>query len=177
MPAITTFNTIRAAKDQVQTLKMELTTLKTLGFDELLGTSSNLQATFLLVDLEGKIPIEGYTQWMAEKERLKQMNAAPNLETFTKWYEKIVGQQADAIYIRRQIEEVSSDAPRKPRDSKNRKGELKKDTRNLLKTEVLNPESSKNPTKGKYKNAYCIVEDCKGHGSAFCLNGTCDYEY
>ena len=37
MPAITTFKTIRAAKEQVQTLKVALATLKTLGFDELLG--------------------------------------------------------------------------------------------------------------------------------------------
>ena len=54
MPTITTFKTIRAAKEQVQTLKVALATLKTLGFDELLGNSSNLQATFLLVDLEGR---------------------------------------------------------------------------------------------------------------------------
>ena len=58
MPTISTFKSIKTAKEQAATMKVALATLKTLGFDDLLGNSS-LQTTFILVDLEGKIPIEG----------------------------------------------------------------------------------------------------------------------
>ena len=61
MSTITTFRAIRSAKEQVATLKVVLPTLKILGFDDLVGNPSSLQTTFLLVDLEGKIPMEGYT--------------------------------------------------------------------------------------------------------------------
>ena len=178
MPTITTFKSIRAAKEQVGTLKVALATLKTLGFEDLLGNTSSLQTTFLLVDLEGKIPMEGYTAWINEKERLKATNKYPNLEIFTKWYEKIVGQQADALYIRKQLEEVnlSSENAKKPR--RERKSELRNTSKHLLKTDVTEkvPDQSTLPLKGKYKNAYCIFEDVRGHGSAFCLSHDFDYE-
>ena len=67
MPTITTFRAIRGAKEQVATLKVALATLKTLGFEDLLGNPSSLQTTFLLVDLEGKIQMEGYDAWISEK--------------------------------------------------------------------------------------------------------------
>ena len=44
-------------------MKVALATLKTLGFEDLLGNSS-LLTTFLLIDLEGKTPMEGYTAWV-----------------------------------------------------------------------------------------------------------------
>ena len=31
--------------------------------------------------------------------------------------------------------------------------------------------------KRKYKNTSCIFEECKGHGSTFCLNHDFDYNY
>ena len=46
-------------------MKVALATLKTLGFEDLLENSS-LQTTFILVDLEGKITIEGYTARISE---------------------------------------------------------------------------------------------------------------
>ena len=46
MPTITTFKSIRAAKEQVGTLKVALATLKTLGFEDLLGITSSLQKLF-----------------------------------------------------------------------------------------------------------------------------------
>ena len=30
--------------------------------------------------------------------------------------------------------------------------------------------------KGKYRNAYCIFENVRGHGYAFCLNNEFDFE-
>ena len=61
LPSITTFKTIKIAKEQVQKLKVSLATLKTLGYEKDLIQDSNLQNTFILVDIEGKIPLEGYT--------------------------------------------------------------------------------------------------------------------
>jgi len=43
-------------------------------FEDLLGNPSFLQTTFLLVDLEGNISMEGYTAWISEKEHLKSDN-------------------------------------------------------------------------------------------------------
>ena len=51
-------------------MKVALATLRTLGFEDLVGNSS-LQITFILVDLEGKVLIDGYTAWISEKVRLK----------------------------------------------------------------------------------------------------------
>ena len=52
---------------------------------------------------------------------------------FQKMVRKVVSQHADALYIRRQIKEVNSDVPRKPRAPKGKKAEPRKDTRNWLK--------------------------------------------
>ena len=160
MPTVSNFKVIKSAKEQVATLKVALATLKTLGFEDLLGNNAE-QTTFLLVDIEGKIPMEGYTAWVAEKERLKITNQLSNLELFTKFYEKIVGQQADALYIRKQLEEVnlSSKNTRKPR--KDKRSEPRNNPRHLLKTDVVekekNPESSAPMVKGKYKSAYSSI--------------------
>ena len=87
-------------------MKVSLATLKTLGFEqEVLGDSS-IQNTFILVELEGKIPIEAYTAWVTEKERIKKSSGSPNLENFVKFYTKMVEQQSDAQYIRKQLEDV-----------------------------------------------------------------------
>ena len=174
MPTISTFKSIKMAKEQVATMKVALATLKTLGFDDLLGNTS-LQTTFILVDLEGKIPIEGYTAWISEKERLKSENKYPNLDTFTRFYEKLVGQQADALYIRKQLEEVNLSSESARRD---KKSEQRNTHKHLFKTDVAEkaPDTSTLPQKGKYKNAYCIFENVRGHGSAFCLSHELDFE-
>ena len=69
---------------------------------------SSIQSTFILVELEGKIPIEAYTAWVIEKERIKKSSGSPNLENFVKFYTKIVEQQADAQYIRKQLEDAQN---------------------------------------------------------------------
>ena len=131
-----------------------------------------------MVDLEGKIPIKGYTVWISEKERLKSDNKYPNLKNFTKFDEKIAGQQADTIYIQKQLEEVnlSSENAMKPR--RERKSEQRNTPKHLFKTDIAEkvPDKSTLPQKGKYKNAYCIFEDVRGHGSAFCLSHDLDFE-
>ena len=172
MPIITTFKDMWAAKEQVGTLKSALATLKTLGFKDLLGNPNFLLTTFLLVDLEGKIPMEEYTMRMNEKERLIANNKSPNIDIFTKCYEKVVGQQAAALYIRKQLEEVNfpSDHVRKPR--RRRKNQKKNTSKDLFKTDVAKktPRGSTRPMKGKFKNTYFIFEEVRGHGTGFCLN-------
>ena len=177
MPTISTFKSIKAAKEQVAIMKVALATLKTLGFEDLLGNSS-LQTTFILDDLEGKIPIEGYTAWISEKERLKSDNKYPNLESFTKFYEKLEGQQADALYIRKQLEEVNLSSENAMKHRREKKNEQRNTPKHLFKTDVAEkaPETSTLPQKGKYKNAYCIFENVRGHGSAFCLSNDLDFE-
>ena len=198
LPSITTFKAIKTAKEQVQTLKVSLATLRTMGYEKDLIQDSNLQNTFILVDLEGKIPLEGYTAWMVEKNCIKTNNKTPNLDDFTKFYEKLVNQQADAIYIRKQLEELSSDT--KDRASRRDKGARRdnrgdksgdkgrgkgQDSANLLNTNSSEkeqdgkdgPTEHGQPIKGKYKKAFCIFEKCYGHGSAFCLNTKFDSDF
>ena len=44
---------------------------------------------------------------MIEKDALKASGTSPNLEKFTSFYEKMSNQQLDAIYIRKQLEELN----------------------------------------------------------------------
>ena len=59
-----------------------------------------------MVELEGKIPIEGYTSWVTEKDNINRNRGTTNLESLVKFYTKMVKQQADAQYIRKQLEDV-----------------------------------------------------------------------
>ena len=109
---------------------------------------------------------------------MKSDNKYPYLESFTKFYEKIVRQKTDALYIRKQLDEVnlSSENAMKPR--RERKSEQRNTPKHLFKTDVAKkvPGKSTLPQKGKYKNPYCIFEDVRGHGSAFCLSDDLDFE-
>ena len=193
LPSVSSFQNVKAIKTQVQTLKVALATLKTLGFEQdFLGDKNVIQNTIILIELEGRIPMHAYNAWMIEKDVLKASGTIPNLENFTNFYEKMSNQQLDAIYIRKQLEELnrSNDAntttgERKqgggPKDTPSKK--RGKDRINLLSTtmheEVKNEKSStagSKPLKGKFKKQYCAFEKCFGHATAFCLNGTFDSE-
>ena len=163
-----------------------------MGFEQdFLGDKNVLQNTFILIELEGKIPMQAYNAWMIEKDTLKASGTSPNLEKFTLFYEKMTNQQLDAIYIRKQLEDLnkSNESSGSPGDRK--QGGGKKDTSgkkrgkaiNLLATSMHEakkdpksaPEGSK-PFKGKFKKQYCVFEKCFGHATAFCLNGSFDTE-
>ena len=89
LPAVSSFQNVKAIKTQVQTLKVALATLKTLGFEQdFLGDKNVLQNTFILIELEGRIPMQAYNAWMIEKDALKASGTIPNLENFTNFYEK-----------------------------------------------------------------------------------------
>ena len=101
-------------------MKVALATLKTLGFEQdFLGDWNVLQNTFILIELEGKIPLEAYNSWVIEKERLKIAKITPNLENFTTFYGKLVDTQADAMYIRKQLEEMNRGTSEPTSSSKN----------------------------------------------------------
>ena len=48
-----------------------------------------------------------YYAWMIEKDALKASGTSPNLENFTNFYEKMSNRQLDAIYIRKQLEDLN----------------------------------------------------------------------
>ena len=88
-----------------------------------------------------------------------------------------MGQQADALYNRKHLEEVNlSENAMKPR--RERKSEQRNPPKHLFKTDVAEKVKDKStlPQKGKYKNAYCIFEDVRGNESAFCLSHDLDFE-
>ena len=61
LPSVSSFQNVKAIKAQLQTLKVALATLKTLGFEQdFLGDRNMLQNTFILIELEAKIPMQSY---------------------------------------------------------------------------------------------------------------------
>ena len=91
LPSVSSFQNVKAIKAQLQTLKVALATLKTLGFEQdFLGDRNMLQNTFILIELEAKIPMQAYNAWMIEKDALKASGTSPNMEKFTSFYEKNV---------------------------------------------------------------------------------------
>ena len=192
LPSVSSFQNVKAIKTQVQTLKVALATLKTLGFEQdFLGDKNVLQNTFILIELEGRIPMQAYNAWMIEKDVLKASGTSPNLENFTNFYEKMTNQQLDAIYIRKQLEDLNRNTEANSTPGERKQGGVKKDysgkkrgkTINLLTTSTheaeKDPKSTtegSKPIKGKYKKQYCAFEQCFGHATAFCLNGSFDTE-
>ena len=70
LPSVSSFQNVKAVRAQVQTLKVVLATLKMLGFEQdFLGDKNILQNTFILFELEEKIPMQAYNAWMIEKTR------------------------------------------------------------------------------------------------------------
>ena len=139
---------------------MSFAALKTLGFDQEIFGDSSIQNTFILAELEGKIPIEAYTAWITEKDHIKKNSGTPNLENFVRFYTKIVEQQADAQYIRKQPEDVhnhtkSGKPKEKPGGADKKKA---KETASLFGTTV--EETDKDKKKGGWKSRgkkpYCI---------------------
>ena len=70
-----------------------------------------------------------------------------------------MGQQVDALYIRKQLEEVNHSSEIARRE---KKSEQRNTSKHLFKTDVVAgkaPDTSTLPQKGKYKNAYCILRN------------------
>ena len=185
IPSINNFKDIKAAKDQVHTIKTSIATLKSLIYEAELVKETNLQNTFLLVDLESKIPLDCYTDWVGNKNKLKLAGKQANLEDFATFYEKTVDLQNDALYLRKQIETINRQTPDDPSNRKkrggNKKGKPANDSANLLATQVSENDANDGATqpdqKGPFKNAFCIFENVNGHDTAFCKNMKLDTDY
>ena len=103
----------------------------------------------------------------------------PNLENFVKFYTKVVGQQADARYIRQQIEKLHNpggpdkedkDKKRRTKDKDKRRGN---EPANLLNTQIeqgaeKDEKDGGKQYKGRYKTSHCLFEDTWGHHSGYC---------
>ena len=119
------FNNIKAAKDQISSIKIALATLKNLGYESELVSSSSLQQNFIMLELEAKIPREAYGKWTSEKERMKSNAKHPNLEEFCNFYENLVLQESDAQYVRHTMESLNTNIAKVSHDEA--KKEKKKD--------------------------------------------------
>ena len=120
LAAITSFNgkSMATAKEQVRNLKIAITTLISMGFEEELLNETNLQNTFLLVGLEAKVAVFVYIKWVDEKERIRCTGKIANIENFTEFYEKIVETQNDAVYIRNRLDELAGNKKEKVKSPK-----------------------------------------------------------
>ena len=191
---VTTFTgeNLAKAKAQINTLKVGLATLDSMGLMDEMRHTSPLQTTFLLTELEAKIPIPTYLKWYEEKDKLAKNGENPNVEHFTEFYERAVETQSDAVYIRNRLDEISGSKKDDNKAGKTSKshGKSNKVSGNLLRTEgnkgnaatssgndsglIANWESL--PMKGKYKDSYCLWDNCRGHSSYRCLNTKIDHE-
>ena len=72
LPRVTSFlgDNLDNAKSQVNVLKVGLATLSSMGLGDELRHDSSLQTTFLLTELEAKIPISTHLKWLGEKDKL-----------------------------------------------------------------------------------------------------------
>ena len=71
LPTVNNFQgptNINKAKEQISVLKIAICTLKGMGFESELLHDASLQNSFLLVDVEGRIPIQNYLNWSEEKD-------------------------------------------------------------------------------------------------------------
>ena len=58
MPTLDNYRNIQVAKAQVQTIQMAIATFKSLGLERDLTCETNFQNTYILGDLENKIPLD-----------------------------------------------------------------------------------------------------------------------
>ena len=76
IPLIKGFSTpsqMKAAKEQITTLQIGVSTLKSLGYEEDLTDCHSLHNSFLLLEIESKIPIFAVRQWADDKRRFKKV--------------------------------------------------------------------------------------------------------
>lgn len=191
IPSINSFrNNIQKAKEQVNILKIAVCTLKSLGYEKELLDDATLQNTWLLVDVEGKIPIDVYFNWSEEKRRIKtSLGRNPNIEEFTNYYEKVVDTQYDALYLRDRLDAINKPPnPTPPPNPAGRRGGNKPEERNSNLLHTQSNESSNESQRelkdkekprmmGRFKNAYCVFDESFGHDSSFCKVRKHDYAY
>ena len=109
LPMVSSFSskTIAVAREQVCILKVSIATLKSMGYGDDLVNENNLNNSFLLLEIEGKVPMFVHRSWADEKRRLKSINTQASIEDFTNFYEQVVESNNDAIYTRDRLEELS----------------------------------------------------------------------
>ena len=72
MPTLDNYRNIQVAKAQVQTIQMAIATFKSLGLERDLTCETNFQNTYILGDLENKIPLDTKIKWFEVKMRCEQ---------------------------------------------------------------------------------------------------------
>ena len=185
MPKITSFTTsMKVAKDQVRLLKISVATLKSLGYEKELISETTFQNTFILVELERKIPLEGYNKWVDRKASLNAKGKEPNLQDFVNCYEQQVISISDAQYMRETMESIS-----KPKEEMKKRRQEVEDTRNLLVTQVKTKHKGQQrkteskvssndqdhikdhsalPQKGRFTKCFCYFCNSIGHSPIYC---------
>ena len=76
-----------------------------MGYDEDLADSHSLHNSFLLLEIESKIPIFAVRQWSDEKRKKEKAGKEANIEDFIEFYERIVQTNEDVVYARTHLED------------------------------------------------------------------------
>ena len=184
LPMVSSFSskTIAVAREQVCILKVSIATLKSMGYGDDLVNENNLNNSFLLLEIEGKVPMFVHRSWADEKRRLKSINKQASIEDFTNFYEQVVESNNDALYTRDRLEELSGhkdknkEKPNKDKDKdKSRRSHVQLATqmeanRSSQSSSPKNEDRKKDDKQPKpyYPNAFCIFHEAKGHNARYC---------
>lgn len=138
-----------------------------------------MQNTFILRELEGKIPLDAFTTWIVVKDNVNMNDKTPNLEDFVKFNTRLVDQLADDQYLRSQLEEFNTptstrnDKTKSTRNSRgDERGQGREHHLNLLNT---NKERSKQNKRGYAVAIDKIFEAIRQRDSWNSINDNSDF--
>ena len=147
----------------------------------------HIQNTYILGDLENKIPLDTKIKWYEVKNEMRANKKEPNLKDFAEFYTKLVYSVREAQHMRTAMDGINSGNENVKRGA-HRNVESKAEKKNLLATSVRSsksmdtkpvkptnhnaPKDSKKlgnlPQKGKYLKSYCYFCNSVGHSPNFC---------
>ena len=195
MPTIESFKNINLAKTQVQTIQLAMATFKSLGLERELTTETNFQNTYILGDIENKVPLDTKIKWCEMKADMRAKSKEPNMKDFAEFYTKLVNSISEAQHMKQAMDSINENAKK----GKQRNDESKGEKRNLLATNVRNykGKESKNvkitehndkhapkddrslgnlPQKGRFLKCYCYFCNSVGHSPNFCKGFKLSFE-
>lgn len=108
MPSIDFFKNMKLAKEQVDTITNSNATSKSLGLDQNLANETNSKSTYILSDIESKIPIDAVTKWFDVKNDMRARDKEPTLKDFIKFYEQMAYSINKAQYLRSAMDSINA---------------------------------------------------------------------
>ena len=100
---------------------MVIATFQSLGLEKDLTTDTSFQNTYILGDIENKVPIDTKIKWFEITSEMRERDKEPNLKDFSEFYQKLVYSVNEAQYMPSALEGINSnnDATKKGKHKSN----------------------------------------------------------